>query len=297
MIIPRLVLGTARIAGGASAREAVDLVKSAFDSGICAVDTAPSYGIGTAEDVVGSALVGYPGVEVATKVGSHRPDHAMLRSFARKIKRLITGASEPAGSLPSERIAQPTGNDFSASFMAQSLEISLEKLGRIDLLMLHDITPEEVTAQVLADLARLGGQWVTGYASLACWNSALDQCFTAGRVAQCAPDPQWLLGTGEIPAERPLRLHSLVKTGLALAEQNTSFANGLERAAGMIEGDPLTARIAALYALAAVRIPTARLLFTSSHRARLNGLIKALQKIDDSHSAPRLAALFTAQAG
>lgn len=296
MIVPRLILGTARIAGGIGAGEAIGMVKRAFDAGIGAVDTAPSYGLGTAEEVVGKALTGHPQVEVTTKLGSLRPSYPLLRTLVRRLKRLTGPARDTEPSLPPQRIAQPTGNDFTAAFMAQSLAVSLERLGRIDGLLLHDITSDEATPEVLAELARLAGTRISGYASLAQWDPDLECSFASGQVAQCAPDPAWLLGTAAPPA-RDLRLHSLAKTGLALARQDAGFARDLDRAAAMIAADPATARIAAIYALAEVRIPRARLLFTSSHRARLEALIPALQAIDDRQAAPGIAACFAAQEG
>jgi len=276
---------------------AVELVKSAFDSGICAVDTAPSYGLGTAEGVVGKALVDHPQIAVTTKLGSHRRSLPFLRTIARKIKRLVTSRGAPEASLPPVRIEAPVGNDFSARFMAQSLEISQERLGRIDALLLHDIAVGEATPAVLGDLARLAQARDSGYASFARWDMQLDQCFASGQIAQCAPDPGWLLGAVPVPQDKPLRLHSIAKTGLALAATNRMFGNNLEQASGMIEADPVTARIAAIYALVSIRIPEARLLFTSSHQARLNALTTALQRVDQQHTAAEIAAQFVTQAG
>lgn len=297
MIVPRLVLGTARIAGGASEGAAVALVSSAFDSGIGAVDTAPSYGLGTAEQVIGKALAGHPQVEVTTKLGSCRPSQPLLRTFARRIKRLAFPLSSADPTMPPARIAQPTGNDFSARAMARSFELSRDRLGRVDVLLLHDIAAVEVTPAVLADLGTLAQDRSSGYASFARWDRQFDQCFAKDSVAQCAPDPGWLLGTPPGPPDKWLRLHSIAKTGLALAATSPVFAQGLSRAAGMIEADPLTARIAAIYALAAVQVPEARLLFTSSHRERLSKLIKALQWVDGNHLAADIAACFAAQPG
>ncbi|MEY4952617.1 MAG: hypothetical protein RL299_1041 [Pseudomonadota bacterium] len=297
MIVPRLVLGTARIAGGASESAAVALVMSAFDSGICAVDTAPSYGLGTAEQVVGKALAGHHQVAVTTKLGSRRPSHPVLRTLARRIKRLLSAPGEPEASLPPARIAAPVGNDFSAPSMAQSLEVSLDRLGRIDALLLHDIAAQEVTAAVLGDLAGLAQGRSSGYASYARWDAELDQRFAQESLVQCAPDPDWLLGIVPVPQGRSLRFHSIAKTGLALAAQDPAFAAGLQNAARTIEADPMTAQIAAIYALASVRMPQARLLFTSSHQPRLSALIRALQRVDQQHAAATIAACFTDQAG
>lgn len=297
MIIPRLVLGTARIAGGVSEGAAVALVRSAFDAGIGAVDTAPSYGLGTAELVVGKALAGHAQVEVATKLGSVRPSHPMLRTLARKIKRLVTAPDGPEADLPPTRIEAPVGNDFSAGALADSLEVSLQRLGRIDAVLLHDVAAQEITPTLLDDLSSLARGKASGYASLAQWDPRLDQHFAQDSIAQCAVDPGWLTGSGSALPERPLRLHSIAKTGLALAAADRTFADSLGQAATLIEADPLTARIAAIYALASVRIPAARLLFASSHPGRLRPLITALQQIDRQQMAEHVAACFAAQAG
>ena len=300
MIVARLVLGTARIAGGASEAAAVALVQSAFDSGVCYVDAAPSYGSGTAEAVVGQALAGHPQIAVTTKLGSARPGQPWLRTFARKLKRLAGPASTPLAEFAPTRIEWPSGSDFTIAAMAQSLEISRERLGRIDLLLLHDVSASEVTAALLESLTTLRHSVgaLGGYASYAQWDPVLDQCFEPEMTAQCAPQPGWLLSSTAPPIKRPLRLHSVVKIGLALAEINPLFANALQQADRLIPArDPLTARLAALYALAANRRPAASLLITSSHRARLDAVLAALTAIDNAGNAAEIAALFPDQAG
>ncbi len=300
MIMPRLVLGTARIAGGVSQRAAVALVQSAFDAGICHVDTAPSYGSGTAEVVVGKALAGHSQISVTTKLGSARPSQPWLRTVARKLKRLAGPAGVPSAEFAPGQIEQPGGSDFAPAAMAQSLEISQQRLGRINHLLLHDVSASEATPTLLEQLSTLarsiGAQG--GYAGYAQWDPALDQCFQPELTVQCAPQPGWLLGSTTPPTQRPLRLHSLVKTGLALAQINPLFANALQQAEQHIAaGDPLTAQLAALYALAAVRMPQAKFLITSSHRIRLDALLAALSAIDNTGNAAEIAALFPDQSG
>ena len=300
MIMPRLVLGTARIAGGADAPAALALIRSALDAGIGHVDTAPSYGLGTAEAVVGQALAGFDHVRVTAKLGSARPSQPWLRSLARRVKRAMAGSTTLAAALPPGQIEERTGNDFSTSAMSRSLALSRERLGRIDVLLLHDIAVAEVSAAVLADLARLGMNVgaATGYAGYARWHPELDRAFPADAIAQCAPDPAWLRATPALPTDRKLWLHSLVKTGLALAGEDTQFAAALDRGAALVTApDLLTARLAALYALAAVRMPAARLLITSSRQDRLSRLLQAIAAIDRDHQAHDIAALFDGQAG
>ena len=155
MILPRLVLGTARIAGGADQQRGVTLIRSALDLGMTHIDTAPSYGMGTAEGVVGQALAGYDHVGVSAKLGSPRPAQPWLRTAVRRIKRAIGSADTPAFQFPPARIEQPCGNDFSPAAMARSLALSRERLGRIGVLLLHDISADEVTGEVLGNLVAL----------------------------------------------------------------------------------------------------------------------------------------------
>lgn len=298
MILSRLVLGTARIAGGAEEHGAVRLIRTALDAGITAIDTAPSYGVGTAEAAVGKAARGYPDVQIATKVGSAPPTFAWARTVLRRIKRSVAGNEPAYAHLPASAIAGQSGNDFSAEAMTASFERSLDRLGRIQGLLLHDISAVEVTRSVLASLEQLAADTgaTPGYAGYAQWDIELDERFPRGMIAQCAPDPRWLLGAGQLPRHRGLRLHSIGKTGLALANMDLRFAEALGRASGS-NSDRRTAELAALYALAAVRIPHARLLITSSHLHRLEPLLQAVARIDADGSHEEIAAGFPRQAG
>ena len=56
MLTQRLVLGCGHLTGGASTAESRRLLEHAKDGGIGHFDPAPSYGIGTAEDVVGQVF-------------------------------------------------------------------------------------------------------------------------------------------------------------------------------------------------------------------------------------------------
>ena len=300
MITPRLILGTARVAGGADERAAIDLIRSALDAGITAIDTAPSYGMGTAEAAVGKAVQGYERVAVTTKLGSVPPSFAWLRTLLRRVKRAAASSDEAIVDFPAAAIEGPTGSDFSDQSMSASLAQSLERLGAIDALLLHDISAGEISPAVLESLEKLatGAGASPGYAGFAQWNAVLDDRFPAAMIAQCAPNPMWLLGRGEPPHGRALRLHSIGKTGLALAADNLRFAAALERAVAITgEHDLRTAELAALYALAAVRFPAARLLVTSSHRRRLCALLAAIARIDAEGNHEEIAAIFRGSGG
>jgi aryl-alcohol dehydrogenase-like predicted oxidoreductase len=57
--------------GGADRGDAVDAIRSAYDSGVTSIDTAPAYGQGTSEEIVGEAISILPRdkVQILTKYG------------------------------------------------------------------------------------------------------------------------------------------------------------------------------------------------------------------------------------
>ena len=57
--------------GGSDRREAVKAIRSAYDAGVTSIDTAPVYGQGTSEEIVGEAIKGLPrdSIQLLTKFG------------------------------------------------------------------------------------------------------------------------------------------------------------------------------------------------------------------------------------
>lgn len=68
-----IVLGTWAVGGGywgaADDERSIAAIRAALDAGVTAIDTAPFYGLGRSERVVGRALAGRSDVLLATKVG------------------------------------------------------------------------------------------------------------------------------------------------------------------------------------------------------------------------------------
>jgi aryl-alcohol dehydrogenase-like predicted oxidoreductase len=76
LIGSRIGLGTWSIGGwmwgGSDAEEAVKTIRTALELGVTVIDTAPAYGFGRSEDLVGRAVAEHGGREcvvIATKVG------------------------------------------------------------------------------------------------------------------------------------------------------------------------------------------------------------------------------------
>jgi aryl-alcohol dehydrogenase-like predicted oxidoreductase len=87
----RIALGTWAIGGwmwgGTDDAQAIATIKSALDRGITLIDTAPAYGFGHAEELVGQALAearARDEVYIATKVGLDWNDGKVFRNASRK---------------------------------------------------------------------------------------------------------------------------------------------------------------------------------------------------------------------
>jgi D-threo-aldose 1-dehydrogenase len=151
--VTTLGLGGAGIAGLYDAvpdAEALATVRRAYDRGIRYFDTAPHYGAGRGERLMGAALPG--GCVISTKVG-------------RLLVPLKPGEPpEPAGFADPPPLRREW--DWSAEGVLRSLTGSLERLGvdRVDVVYLHDPDDheEEVYATAYPALAALRDEGVVG---------------------------------------------------------------------------------------------------------------------------------------
>jgi hypothetical protein len=149
-ISQRLGFGCGRLKGGAEKASALRLVHAALDLGLRHFDTAPPYGLGTSESVLGEALKGrQEAVTVFTKAGLARPASPGLMQTARAIVKPLANA------IPGLRTAVLKGMahraapaNFHPDFIAQSFETSLRLLQReqVDGLLLHEAQAHDMLA-------------------------------------------------------------------------------------------------------------------------------------------------------
>jgi methylglyoxal reductase len=124
--------------GGANAGDAIRAIQASLDHGITLIDTAPAYGLGTSEEIVGKAIAGRRDkVVLATKCG--------LVWHTRK------------GRLFFEQAGKPVHRYLGAQSIQHELEESLKRLGTdyIDLYQTHwqdPTTPIEETMATLLEL-------------------------------------------------------------------------------------------------------------------------------------------------
>jgi len=121
--------------------DALALLETALDSGITHFDTAPLYGWGAAEPLLGQiAARRRDEMTIVTKVGIAPPD-----MMARAIGKL------------SGRVASPRFGRFNADQIRESFEDSLRALQteRVDALLLHEAAPEHVSDELLGALDQM----------------------------------------------------------------------------------------------------------------------------------------------
>ncbi|MCP2335696.1 aldo/keto reductase [Actinomadura rupiterrae] len=132
----------------------VHTVQRALEAGMRYLDTAPHYGAGKAERILGAALSDVPreSFTISTKVG-------------RVLRPLRPGESPDSAGFEGEPPVKREW-DFSRDGVLRSLESSLERLGidRVDMVYLHDpdAHEDEVYASAYPALAELREQGVVG---------------------------------------------------------------------------------------------------------------------------------------
>ncbi|HMH21638.1 MAG TPA: aldo/keto reductase [Puia sp.] len=134
--------------GGAERRDAVAAIRASYDEGVTSIDTAPVYGQGLSEDIVGEALQGIPRdrVQIMTKYGMRWDEKKGEFGFSSKDN---SGA-------PLE-IYKWAGR----ASIIKECEDSLRRLRTdyIDLYQIHwpdSTTPVAETMETVADLIRQG---------------------------------------------------------------------------------------------------------------------------------------------
>ena len=141
--VTNLALGTAALGNlfTAVAEEDSDaLLRSALESGIAHIDTAPFYGVGLAEERVGRILAGVP-----------RSSYTLSSKVGRLIHPLGPGEVVPTNEYV-DTPARVSRFDLSRDGIRRSLDESLGRLGidRIDVLYLHDPDDHEEAAHATA---------------------------------------------------------------------------------------------------------------------------------------------------
>jgi aryl-alcohol dehydrogenase-like predicted oxidoreductase len=164
--VARLGFGGAGLVGGQSRKRSLALLEAALAFGIRHFDVAPSYGLGGAEDVMGEFVERHRGlITLTTKFGSPRttPGRRIALQSARTMLRSVFNRFPAVKQrLLKELSRQSPLASFDAGAFRNELEISLRalRIGRIDVLLLHDVDRARLSDELMRelDIARDSGK-------------------------------------------------------------------------------------------------------------------------------------------
>lgn len=285
VIVDRLVYGCARLTGGASAASSRRLVATCLAAGIRHFDTAPSYGMGTAETLLGEMLQGRSDIRITAKVGSARPRWAMPLTYARALTAAVRPRVSPLrDDWTPLRPALPTADSaMPLAAMTRSLEISRRAMrrDRFDVLLLHEVRGRDLNEGRVALLEQAKAM---GMATTIGWSTGAVSVDDLPRdwAVQAAISPA-MLREGDRSGRVPDFLHSIANTALFCHRTDAALGPWLAAASALIPdavADRRTALIAAAFARAHTMLPDRRLIFASIEPARLAAFLAAIDHID-----------------
>ncbi len=286
----RLGFGCGRLRAGLEERNSRRLIDAALEGGIRYFDTAPSYGDGASERVLGLCLRGVRrDVAICTKIGFARPAgrpafaaaRALLRAVIKPLHRRIGQGGRPRSAAVA---AAPVRDDaygrFEADRLHADLQASLESLGtdHLDCLMLHeprltDPTPE--VAKVLQQFVSTGTVRRIGVGT----GSALENLPPYGDLAQAVLTPS-LLAAQE---SRALIVHGLFRGldrgVLERCATESGLLGRIPAVRGHLASDAGSSGL--LLTCAALGTRVERVLWSTSSVGRLTQVLQAAGAIHD----------------
>jgi D-threo-aldose 1-dehydrogenase len=156
MALAKLGFGTSQLMGRIGRKESLRLMEVAYDAGIRHFDTAPLYGLGAAEAMVGEFAAGKRAhITIATQFGIRPPTRSPWMDFAKSTARVAVKA------MPSLRAKLRARADsmvahgvFTAEECHEGLRLSLQQLrtGYIDLFLMHEVLEQQINAELLQSL-------------------------------------------------------------------------------------------------------------------------------------------------
>lgn len=154
--VSQIGFGCGRLVGHSKLTQSARIIETALELGIRYFDIAPSYGMGTAEDVIGQVLGNSKDVVIATKVGLPRPHfsskyytiRSVCKSFLDYFPSFKIFARESYTKVQkSFKIPIKCNHDFSEKNISDSIGESLKRLKRdsVDVLLAHDPCNADLT--------------------------------------------------------------------------------------------------------------------------------------------------------
>ena len=259
-------LGTAGFGRRLDGRRAEEIIHTAVEEGITHIDTAPMYGLGQAESMVGRYLRRHRDrVTVATKVGILPPPSSAARVLPGRFLRGPLGARQ----------------DYSPAAVRASFQRSLAELAtdHVDLLLLHEVAPEQVSEDLLDFLFGCVAEGTARAVGTATWREATVAISAARAPFPAVAQVPWLPPGGEPTAgTNPQTIvHSVVRTVLeGVLEPARARRGDLLRWSEQLGVDCSRSEVMAPLALALARdqAPSVTTLFASRSPARVRANVR-----------------------
>ena len=284
-ITDRLGFGCGRLRAGLEERNSRKLINAALECGIRYFDTAPSYGDGASERLLGLELRQVRReVVICTKIGFPRPTgrpavaaaRALLRAAVKPLHRRL-GRRAPPGRPPTSESAR---GRFDAVSLRADVQASLDALqiDHVDCLMLHEprvTDPSPEVAQALRELVSAGLATRIGVGT----GSSIETLPSFGNVAQAALTASLL----EVRDPRSLIAHGLFR------DLNEDAFERYAAESGLLEAIPaLRAHLRSPSGVSALLLNCAilgsrldRVLWSTSSVPRLRSVLSAATAIHD----------------
>jgi aryl-alcohol dehydrogenase-like predicted oxidoreductase len=242
--ISKIGFGCGPIYGGGEMRRSEQLIEAALSAGIRHFDTAPMYGGGQSEDVLGRVLSGVADITLATKVGIDRPNsetaqRASTVAFRRFVRPLLSRMpsvksqlmklrshmqdNAPAPAVPRRKLH--------SSHIRLELAESLKRLKRdhVDLYLVHDPDQFELDDEALETFTALKHEGVIGAFGLA-YTRSVSETPNFGTVIQSQYDNEQL----SIADNKTMIFHGVLRHGW----RNASTSNVNRYIATVLNANP-----------------------------------------------------------
>lgn len=292
----RIGLGCGRLRAGLEQRNSRRLIDAALECGIRYFDTAPSYGDGASERVLGLCLRHVRGqVAICTKIGFPRSNanaavagaRALLRAVVKPVQRRLVrgggargGGARGAATGPASAASLRDGphGRFDAATLHADVQASLEALqtDRLDCLMLHEprlTDPMPDFSAALEELVTRGTAARIGVGT----GSSIEMLPRYGDVAQAALTPSLLNGEDS----RALIVHGLFRgfraRDIERCATEAGLLGSLPSLRRLLRSEAGAGALLLNCALLGTRVE--RLLWSTSSVARLRRVLAAAEEV------------------
>jgi len=181
----RLGYGTSNLAGRLGRKESIRLLDAAFDAGIRHFDTAPMYGYGAAEGVLGEFLrTKRDQVTVTTKFGIEPPRQSPVMTVARNVaKAAVAVMPSLRKSIAQRAESMISAGNFNVPHATMSLRRSLTalKTDHIDCLLLHEPKAEQIAPELIEFLEAAIRRGEIGSYGVAATNLEMPRILASGK--------------------------------------------------------------------------------------------------------------------